>query len=198
MKRSALNVTKIAFGLAVAAGFAACKQTPTDTKTTAAAVPVDSKATIVFVNQDTIQLKYKGAMDMKKRMEDKGKSLQTEVKTRQDAFQREYLQAQKDAPTMTQDQQKARGEQLQRDNQTFQQFQQNANNEFQTLSNDESKKLYDKITAFTKTYAKDKGYKMVLTFTNGATQLLYGDPSVDVTPDFLKALNDAYDKDSKK
>ncbi len=50
---------------------------------------------------------------------------------------------------------------------------------------------------FTKQYAKENGYKMVLTFQTGNAQLLYADPSLDVTADYLKKLNDAYAKEKK-
>lgn len=193
MKRSASIVTKIAFGLAIAAGVTACKQTPTETKT-AAAVPVDSKATIVYVNQDSLTAQYKYAIDMRKRLEEKNNSAQAAVQAKQQAFQRSYLDAQKRAATMTPDQQKAEGERLQKEQQALQQFQQNEGAEVQNMQSDELKKLYDKIVDFTKTYAKEKGYKMVLTYQNGNATMLYGDPSLDVTADFIKRLNDLYEK----
>jgi outer membrane protein len=193
MKKSASILAKLTLGLVIAASVTACKQNTTDTKT-AAAVPVDSKATIVYINQDSLTANYKYAVDMRKRLEEKGKAAQSDVQARQQAFQREYVEAQKSAATMTPDQQKAAGERLQRDQQSLQQYQQNAGAEVQNLQADELKKLYDKVVAFTKTYAKDKGYKMVLTYQNGNTTMLYGDPSLDVTADFLKKLNETYDK----
>jgi outer membrane protein len=95
---------------------------------------------------------------------------------------------------MTPDQQKAEGERLQKEQQSLQQYQQNAGAEVQNAQSEELKKLYDKIVEFTKAYAKEKGYKLVLTYQNGSTALLYGDPSLDVTADFMKKLNEAYDK----
>jgi len=86
---------------------------------------------------------------------------------------------------------------LQREGQEFQQYQQNAGAQFQSEQADESKKLYDKIYTFTKQYAKDNGYKVVLTFQTGNINLLYADPSLDVTSDFVKKINEAYAKDKK-
>jgi outer membrane protein len=86
---------------------------------------------------------------------------------------------------------------LQREGQEFQRYQQNAGADFQSAQADETKKLYDKVYTFTKQYAKDNGYKMVLTFQTGSTNLLYGDASLDVTADFIKKLNDAYAKEKK-
>jgi outer membrane protein len=193
MKRSASILAKFTLGLVIAASVTACKQAPTDTKTTAA-VPVDTKATIVYINQDTLTAKYKYAVDMRKRLEEKSNAAQAALTSKQQAFQRSYVDAQKRAATMTPDQQKAEGERLQKEQQSLQQYQQNAGAEVQNAQSEELKKLYDKIVEFTKAYAKEKGYKLVLTYQNGSTALLYGDPSLDVTADFMKKLNEAYDK----
>jgi outer membrane protein len=195
MKRSASILSKITLGLVITGSVIACKQSSTDTKA-ASATPVatDAKAQIVYVNQDSLTANYKYAVDMRKRLEDKSKTAQGDVQSRQQAFQREYTQAQQGAATMTQDQQKATGERLQKDQQALQQYQQNAGAQLQQEQSEELKKLYDKIVDFTKQYAKEKGYKMVLTYQNGSTAMLYGDPSLDVTADFLKKLNDTYDK----
>ena len=199
MKNSASLITNIALGLVVAGSLAACKNGgDSKTATTTASSAAPAKADIVFINEDSVSAKAKYSIDAHKRIEDKTKSAQSDVASRQQAIQREYAEAQKGAASMTPDQQKAAGERLQRDGQAFQQYQQNAGAELQTLQSDEMKKLYDKVTEFTKTYAKDHGYKMVLTFQSGNTTVLYGDPSLDVTADFVKGLNEAYDKDSKK
>ncbi|GAB3938486.1 OmpH family outer membrane protein [Mucilaginibacter myungsuensis] len=196
MKKSAANVAKITLGLVISATIFACNQKPAETKTAtpAAAVPVDAKATIVYINQDSISEKYQAAIDMRKRLEEKGKTLKGQVDSRQQSLQRAYVDAQKNAASMTQEQQQALGQKLQRDQGSFQEFQQRANADFQNTSADETKALYDKIVDFTKTYAKDKGYKLILTYQNGNTTVLYGDPSLDVTADFIKKLNDAYKK----
>lgn len=199
MKNSVSIVTNIAMGLVLAGSLAACNSGgDSKTATTTAAPATPSKAEIVFINEDSVSAKVKYALDMRKRVEDKSKAAQSDVASRQQAFQREYAEAQKNAATMTPDQQKALGERIQRDGQSFQQYQQNAGAELQTLQNDEMKKLYDKVVDFSKTYAKNHGYKMVLTFQTGNTTVLYGDPSLDVTTDFIKSFNEAYDKDTKK
>ncbi len=59
-------------------------------------------------------------------------------------------------------------------------------------------KLYDKFAEFVKQYAKDNGYKLVLTYSKTNPNVLYGDPSLDVTADVVKKLNDAYTKDTNK
>jgi outer membrane protein len=196
MKTKASFLAKLTLGLLVAGSVAACNQNKTSDKSTANAT-APASGSVVFVNQDTLSLRYEYAKDMRKRLEDKGKSAQSDVGSRQQALQREGAEYQRSANTLSADQRASTEQRLQREAQEFQQYQQNAAAQFQNDQSDESKKLYDKVYAFTKQYAKDNGYKMVLTFQTGNTNLLYADPTLDVTADFVKKLNDAYSKEKK-
>jgi outer membrane protein len=183
-------------GLLAAGSLAACNKS--GSSTTASNTPPPANTAVVYVNQDTLTVKYDYVKDMRKRLDDKGNAAKNDVGSKQQALQREYADYQKNANTMSANERSMTESRLQREGQEFQQYQQNAGAQFQSAQADESKKLYDKIYAFTKQYAKDNGYKVVLTFQSGnATGLLYADPSLDVTNDFIKKLNDAYAKDKK-
>jgi outer membrane protein len=196
MKINTSSLTKLALGLVVAGTIAACNQNKTSDKS----IPTGTAATsgsIVYVNQDTLLSKYDYFKDMSKRLEDKGKSAQNDVGSRQQALQREAAEYQRSANTLSADQRATTEQRLQREGQEFQQYQQNAAAQFQNEQNDEQKKLYEKVAAFMKDYAKEKGYKMILTFQKGNTTMWYGDAGLDVTSDVIKRLNDAYAKDKK-
>ena len=202
MKTPSLIFTKVALGIMITAGLAACNGNKTETKTTsttpaAATVPVDDKAQIVFVNQDTLLSQYKYVKDMTGRLESKGKAAQNDVGARQQAIQREVAEYQRGANTMSADQRAATEQRLQRKGQEFQQYSQAAGAQVQNDQASEQVKLYEKISAFMKEYAKEKGYKMILTYQKGNATMLYGDPSMDITADVVKRLNDAYTKDKK-
>ena len=190
-------LTKLTLGLILAGSIVACNQNKTAGTSTNAGTSTAATGGIVYINQDTISLKYEYAKDMRKRLDDKGTAAKNDIGARQQAIQREYAEYQKGANTMSADQRASTEQRLQREGQEFQQYQQNASAQFQNDQSDESKKLYDKVYTFTKQYAKDNGYKMVLTFQSGNVNLLYADPSMDVTADFLKKLNDAYAKEKK-
>lgn len=195
MKIKTSPLTKLTLGLMVAGTIAACNQKSSD-KSAATVTPAGS-GSIVYVNQDTLLSKYDYFKDMSKRLEDKGKSAQNDVGSRQQALQREAADYQKSANTLSADQRATTEQRLQREGQEFQQYQQNAAAQFQNEQADEQKKLYEKVAAFMKDYAKEKGYKMILTFQKGNTTMWYGDPGLDVTSDVIKRLNDAYAKDKK-
>ena len=68
------------------------------------------------------------------------------------------------------------------------------------LQNEQAKEqevLYDKVAEYLKTYAKSKGYKMVLTYSKGNSAILFADESLDVTNAVIVGLNQAYTKDKK-
>ncbi len=199
MKTRTSIFTMFAAVLMMAATITACNQNKSDSKTVASTTPASTagKGDIVFINEDSLALKYDYVKDMTKRLEDKRKNASGDVQSRQQAIQREYAEYQRNANTMTTDQRAAKEQNLQRKGQEFQQYSQNASAEVQNNELSEQQKLYEKISDFVKQYAKEKGYKYILTYKKGATTVLYGDPSLDITADVLKKLNEAYSKDKK-
>jgi outer membrane protein len=195
MKIKASIVTKFAVGLFAAGSLAACNQNKSGGNSATPTGPVNAQ--IVFINQDTLMVKYDYAKDMRKRLDDKGSAAKNDVGSKQQALQREVAEYQKGVNTMSANERSMTEQRLQREGQEFQQYQQNAGAQLQGEQADESKKLYDKIYVFTKQFAKDNGYKMVLTFQTGNANLLYADPGLDVTADFVKKINESYAKDKK-
>ncbi|MDB5130262.1 MAG: skp [Mucilaginibacter sp.] len=194
MKTNAPIFSKIAFGILLAGSLAACNNTKTDNKP---AIAATGKETIVFVNSDSLLNKYDYFKDMSKRLETKANAAKSNVGSRGQAFQREYAEYQKNASTMAADVRQSTEQRLQREQQDFQTYQQNEAAAFQNEQTSENAKLYDKIADFVKGYAKEKGYKLVLTYSKANPTVLYGDPALDVTADVAKKLNDAYSKDKK-
>jgi outer membrane protein len=197
MKTSASFLTKLTLSLLVAGSVAACNQNKTSDKSTTSAAATAATGGIVFVNQDTLLSKYEYFKDMTKRLEDKNKSATSDVDSRRQALQREVADYQKSASTLSADQRSTTEQRLQREGQEFQSYQQNAAAQFQNEQAGEQQKLYEKVAGVVKDYAKEKGYKMVLTFQKGNTNLWYGDPGVDVTADVVNRLNSAYSKEKK-
>jgi len=198
MKTSVSKFIKAGLAVAVVASVAACTQPKTDSKTaTTTTVATPGKAEIVYVNQDTLLNKYEYFKDMTKRMQDKGKSANDDVVSRKQAFQREVNDYQKGAATMSADQRASTEQKLQRKGQEIQAYEQNATAQFQQETQSENLKLYDKVADYVKQYAKDKSYKLVLTYSKANPTVLFGDPSLDVTADVVKGLNDNYAKDKK-
>lgn len=197
MNKSVSIFSKITVGLAIAASVAACNQPKTDTKASAPAAATPEKAEIVYVNSDTLLTKYDYFKDMSSRLQEKGKTAQADLQSKGQAFQREVMDYQKNINSLSADQRAATEQRLKRKNDELQAYKENASAQLQNDQAGENSKLYDKIADFTKAYAKEKGYKLVLTFSKANPTVLYGDPSLDVTADVVKRLNEAYAKDKK-
>jgi outer membrane protein len=203
MKTPASMLSKITLSLLLAGSLAACNQNKTEDKTATTTAPAASSTTgaraeeIVFVNSDSLLTKYEYFKDMSARLEKKGKAAQADLVSRGQAFQREVAEYQKAAATMSADQRQSTEQRLQRKQQELQAYQQNAGAQVQNDQAGEQAKLYEKVAEFLKTYAKDKGYKMVMTYQKGNSGILYGDASLDITSDVVKKLNEAYAKDKK-
>ncbi len=194
-------ITTLSLGLLVAVGITACNQNkpaaaPAAATTTTAATP--ATASIVYINSDTLLARYSYVKDVNKKMNDKGQSAKAAVQSRRDNLQREVAEYQKNASTMPADQRQATEQRLQREGQEEQAYEQNTSAELQDEQAKATGKLDDKVAEFVKQYAKAKGYKMVLTYAKTGSNVLYGDPSLDITADVLKGLNDAYTKDGDK
>ena len=188
--------TKLSLGLLVAAGITACNQNKTATvPATATTIPAAGQQAIVYVNTDTLLSKYNYVKDVNKKLNDKGSGVKADVQSRRDALQREIAQYQQGQSTMPADQRQATEQRLTREEQAEQTYEQNASAELQNEQSEATGKLDDKIAAYIKSYAKQKGYKFVLTYAKVGSSVLYGDQSLDVTADVLKGLNDAYAKD---
>jgi len=177
--------------------FSACQNKDTKTtetkKTDSSTAAVSASEKIVFVNQDSLLNKYEYYKDLKIKFEGKTKNAQADMQAKGQAFQREVAQYQQSAATLAADQRKSTEERLARKQQELQTYQQNAGGALQNEQAVETEKLYDKVAGYLKTYAKEKGYKMVLSYTKGST-ILFADESLDVTSDVIKGLNAEYTK----
>ena len=200
MKNLSSVLTKLTLGVMLAATMAACNKSKTADKATVTVATAPSnagKGDIVFINQDTLLSQYNYVKDMSARLEAKGKAAQVDLQSKGQAFQREVAEYQKNSGTMAADIRAQTEQRLQRKNQELQAYQQNAGAQVQNDQGVEQAKLYDKISEFVKAYAKQKGFKLVLTYQKGNANMLYGDSTFDITGDVVKGLNDAYAKDKK-
>jgi outer membrane protein len=198
MKTTGSIFTKITLGLAVAVSVAACNNNkPAATTATVTTTASPDKGITVYINSDSLLAKYDYAKDMQERLTAKGKSAQNAVGSKENALRREIADYQKVAATMPADKRQETEQRLAREQQEFQQYQQSEGADIQRYQAEETEKLFGKLADFAKSYAKEKGYKLVLTYSKTAPGVLYVDPSLDITSEATKVLNDAYAKDKK-
>lgn len=196
-----MKLTKLALGVTVASlSLAACKQeaakndgaaATTTGETTTAEVTND----VVYVNADTLLANYDLFKDVKTRLEGKAKKAEADLKSKATAFEREVGQYQQSAQGMSNEQRAVTEQRLARRQQEIANLNQSESNRLMSEESEEQKKIYDKVEAYLKDYSKEKGYKMVLSYSRGNSAILFGDASLDITQDVLKGLNEAYAKE---
>ncbi|RXF71306.1 OmpH family outer membrane protein [Arcticibacter tournemirensis] len=199
MNISFKSMSKLAAGLLMAAVVVSCNNNKEKAKdSTPAAAAAEAKADkIVFVNSDSLVNNYDYFKEIKSKLEVKSKNAQQDLSSKGNAFQREVAEYQQKAKDMSADERASTEQRLARKQQELAAFNQNASSALANESAAENEKLYDKVAEYLKTYAKQKGYKMVLTYSKSNPSLLFADESLDVTQDVVKGLNEAYKKDKK-
>jgi outer membrane protein len=200
MNRTSFKLSTLATAVALVSVMASCqnkddKATTSTTKTETAVVK--SGEPIVYVNSDSLLTKYEYFKDLKVKLDAKSKAAQTDLGAKQQAFQREVAEYQQSQNTLPADQRASTEQRLARKQQELQAYQQNAGSALQNEQAVEQEKLYNKIADYLKVYAKDKGYKMVLTYQKGNSAILFADASLDVTSEVIIGLNEGYKADKK-
>ncbi|MXV17169.1 OmpH family outer membrane protein [Hufsiella ginkgonis] len=185
-------------GLLVVVAVSSCTQNQPKTASPAGAAS-DKKdgAEIAYINLDTLQSNYAYFADIKAQIEEKQKRAQADLTAKGNAFQQEVARYQQEQPSMSADQRASTEQRLARKQQELQSLNQNAGSAIANESAVENEKLYEKVSTYVKTYAKEKGYKFILTYTKGNPTVLYADERLDITKDVLAGLNGQYKKDKK-
>jgi len=199
MKITTLKLSGLATAVAIVSVMASCqnKENTPATTTKSDSATVSTKEAIVYVNSDSLLTKYQYFKDLQTKLEAKTKSAQADMGSKTQAFQREVAQYQQQQPTLAADQRASTEERLARKQQELQTYQQNAGAALQREQATEQEKLYDKVADYLKGYAKQKGYKMVLTYSKGNSAILFADETLDVTSEVIVGLNAAYKPEKK-
>ncbi|HXI00623.1 MAG TPA: OmpH family outer membrane protein [Sphingobacteriaceae bacterium] len=193
MKIILSSVTKITAVITVAIAVISCKneQPKSNTVTTST---TQKNNEIVYVNSDSLLNNYEYFKEVKTRFEQKSKKAQSDLQGKGAAFQREVAAYQSGAANMPADQRAATEERLARKQQELAAFNQNAGSALQNEEAAENEKLYNRVSEYLKTYAKNKGYKFVLTYSKANPGVLYADGSLDITKEVVSGLNAEYKK----
>lgn len=199
MNNAPALIAKAGICMLLAAAVVSCNNQGTSPASTSSAGD-STQATvekIVYVNADTLLEKYEYFKDIRVKLEDKAKKAQADLQSRSNAFQREVADYQQKAPTMSAADRQSTEERLARKQDELARHNQNASASFAQEEASENEKLYSRITDYLKKHAKEKGYKLVLTYSASNPAVLYADESLEITNEVLTALNAEYTKEKK-
>jgi len=148
---------------------------------------------VAFVNNDSILSNYELVKKMRADLEAKGKRLESEVATKQQAFEKDaaYFQEQVAKKTISEQSAQEIYGQLQQNQQKIYELRDRYAAELQQSEMDMNVALLDSVMNFLDRYNEKYKFDYILGFTKGGNILLAND-TLDVTGDVLKELNLEY------
>lgn len=146
---------------------------------------------VAYINSDSVLKHYDYIKASAEILEAKKKRVEQDYVNRAQNLQGEITAYQRNMNNMTIGQVRALEEDLAKKQQNLQLFEQRITQE---LMNDQAKlneELYKRVTEFLKNYGREKGLQLVLKLDTGS-DVLYGQPALDITNDVIAGLNEAY------
>jgi outer membrane protein len=185
-------VLLVAVGVLYYLHFASPKSSISTGSTANDAVLSDLK--IAYINADTVLKHYDYFKVNTQQMEAKTEKLRQDFGNRAQGLQAEINAYQRGVNSMTIGQVKATEENLAKKQQNLQLYQQSLEQQMMQEQATLNKQLYDRITAFLKTYSAEKGLQVVLKY-DPTSDVLYGGTALDISQDVIKGLNDSYNEE---
>lgn len=149
---------------------------------------------IVFVNTDSLIIKYDLARELSEELIRKEESSRTDFNERVRVFEQDMMEFQRKLQNngfLSLDRAQSEERRLRQKEQELQALNARLTNDLMDAQNAMNQQLRDTITNFLKDYCKEKSYSMVLSNTMG-DNLLYADSVFDVTDDVVAKLNERY------
>lgn len=146
---------------------------------------------LAYINSDSVLKHYDFMEDTKTVLEAKAKKLDADLNNRANTLRGEIAAYQRNVSSMTIGQAKALEEDLGKKQQNLQLYQQNLSQQLAEEEGKLNKELYDRITAFLKTYSEENNIQVVVKF-DPTSDVLYGKSTLDITKAVVDGLNELY------
>ena len=153
------------------------------------------EAEIVYVNSDSLIKNYEFFKKADKEMATRTSSAMSDLETRGMAIKNEETVLIQRANGMTMGDLEIAKRNLQAKAQNFTQYEESVRKQIGEEDRLMSEKMSKNLEDFMKRYAATNGYKMILSYKQGAT-MWYADPKLDITAAVIKAINDEFSKQS--
>lgn len=145
-----------------------------------------------FVETEKLLKEYQGAKDLETQISKRRDSVQSGLQQIETQFRVLVQDYQEKAPKMSTAQREQKEQELMVQQSQLQELRQKEGQSFQAYSSEKMDTLVSNIKKFVADYAKKNGYTYIFGSNATTENILYGEPSKDLTEEILKALNDAY------
>ncbi len=159
---------------------------------TAATTSTDNSGKIAYVNLDTLENNYEYFKTKKAEFEKRQKAMQDEVERLARTFQSELtaFQQKAQAGTLSQSEGEAGQRRLAGMQENLEKRQQSLTEQLMKEQEAFNMELQKRLDDFLGSYNKDKGYDYILSYIKGGN-ILYAQPSLDITADVIAGMNEA-------
>lgn len=160
---------------------------------------ISGSFTAAWVNIDSLINNYDMYFDMQKELEESGRKSEAELTSKSRDFEREATDFQNKVQKglVTRSEAERLQQTLAGKEQELYRFRDELRAKIAEEQQVKLRLIQVSITDFLVEYNKTKGYHVILSSTFGGP-LLYGHPSLDITQDVLKGLNEKYSSNKKK
>ena len=150
---------------------------------------------IVYVNMDSLYGQYDEYIDMKAKMVEKQKSMETELGNKKAVYERKVMDYQEKAKKglMLSSEMQKTEQQLMGEQQNLMKLSESMQAELAEESRVLNNKLGNNIVEFLKDYNKNGRYQFIFSHIYGGN-LLFANDSLDITKDVIVGLNERYNK----
>jgi outer membrane protein len=185
-------VLLVAVGILFYLHFSGSKKTAATVATPKAGVGTNNagspKGNIAYIEIDSLHENYAYYKNLKAELERKKKAADNEMEEKQRRYQTRMQQLEQKAPSMTQQEREAAGQELSGLQNDLQKRNKELDTELFDLTNTMKKTVLKKLEEFLTEYNKDKRYDYILSYEPGL--MFYKDASLNITADVIKGLNE--------
>jgi outer membrane protein len=173
--------------------FYSCDQkgaTTAETKTSGEGIAAVD-LTVAYVYTDSVINKFDYFKKISEEITAKGQRFDADLQSRARGFEQEVATFQQTGGNMTQNQARAKQDELVQKEQNLMTYR---NNLMQELSADEAKMMtdiYEQVQRYMKDYAAENGIDIILSYTRGGA-MWYASDAMDVTASVVEGLNKKY------
>lgn len=143
---------------------------------------------VAYIDIEVLMKDYEATIALEASLKAKQEKMAKELDSIGAPFQLKVQEYYKNATKMSTKKRAETEKALQQEQQFLQSKQQQASQMLQLENQEQSEILTKKVDSFVANFAKEKGYNLIFG-TSGKGTILYGDESLNVTPEILEILN---------
>ncbi len=194
------KIFSVAFVVVLGVAFVQCGKSGQQADSNVVGVDESGHPSVVYINTDSLLLKYEYAKVLNDVIMRKEESSRTDFNQKYRVFQQDAMEFQRKVQNngfLSLERAQSEEQRLAKAERDLQELNNRLSNELMREQERINRELRDTLQLFLKSYSVQKNYKLVLSNTMG-DNVLYSNPQVDITNAVVELLNKRYEVATKK